>query len=508
MSVFLDLRFETASLSLDTAGGGLVLDQENGTPSQVTDDPYHDRCMELASGDSIYHSVVIDDFASDQGFYAANFKTSSNTKQVIFGWSRTSGTYGEFSLWVDDGAVGAKLRRDGVDVWELATDLDTYDDGEWHRAAISGGPDGPQLWIDGALAAATFATGDASNTEWTSNLVGVASAVNRLSIGCVRIALTNESPFIGRLTNCRASTQQPTAEIMLADYRNTLQAFDVFVIAGQSNNMGREGPIDGGLDATDPRITQYGRDGGDNGNIVLAADPLQHSGVTSDTVGPGLSLGKAWLAEHAQVNRRVLLIPVAVGNTGFRNGEWLVGGNQYNDLINRTTAAFNKIHPASTLCAITMQLGENDAAGNTAQREAYTPLLIELIKTIRIELFDQTPFPLILGTMPQTWVDTAAGYQIVQDQILAMESKIPNCVVVDATDLASETVGDIHYSAASSRTLGQRHGAAAIAHVSVPNYAERKTGVGRKDFDAKFGGESDLAAAERKIGIPAEKWPQ
>ncbi|WP_197355474.1 sialate O-acetylesterase [Aureliella helgolandensis] len=404
-------------------------------------------------------------------------------------------------LWIEGGKIYGRARRNGVDLWELSTDAATYADAKWHRVAMSGGVAGPQLWVDGELAVATFGTGSSSNTEWTSNVNdnSVTFRPNRICIGAARIGGVNESNFVGRLRNPLMSSTAATAEVMLTDKRDNAQPYDVMVNFGQSNEIGRGLGIDGTLDATDVRIQQWGRNSPNDNKIFLAADPLEHVGATADSVGPGMSTAKEWIRRKLEPGRRVLIVPVAEGNTGFRDDKWNVSNtNRYHGMVTRTGLALDECSE-SRIVACFCQLGERDAGGNTAEGKAFTAEFREMIGAFREE-FPNESFPVVIGTMPKTWVDEEVRYKEVQQQILAMQDTIPNCIVVDATDLPSRVEAGggaetIHYSVESARTLGTRRGAALADYWTNPSDYFIRTPALSASTQAALAAEKAVAAS-------------
>src|SRR4051812_36045861 len=113
-----------------------------------------------------------------------------------------------------------------------------------------------------------------------------------------------------------------------------ISGYDVVVLAGQSNMVGYHGPIDPKLDASDPRIFQWGRDA-----MSVATEPLQHPGQTTGTIGLGLTFAKNYANQRLQSGRGVLLVPVAAPGTGFSTECWNPGNTCYETAVRRTTDA-------------------------------------------------------------------------------------------------------------------------------------------------------------------------
>ena len=122
------------------------------------------------------------------------------------------------------------------------------------------------------------------------------------------------------------------------------------LLAGQSNMVGFGLGFDAALDGTpDPRIGQWSQAGG-RGRIVAAIDPLLHPGAAARRVGLGLSFARAYIAARPP-GRRILLVPAAVGGTGFANGRWNPGDDLFEAALKRTSAALAAA-PNACLAAI------------------------------------------------------------------------------------------------------------------------------------------------------------
>ena len=445
----------------------------NGTPVHVSDDAVMDRCVSLSGGASFYLNSL-SRFDTDAGFIAANYQTSSSAKQTIIAATHTTAaTPSVLSLWIDGGKLYGKLTRNGLAIWQLASTVSTLADGAWRRVALSGGADGPKLWINGVAIAVNYEVGSSANPEWFSNVLAssVTFKCNRLSLGVSRISGANIEPFVGKLRNVTFDGAAATVASMQADYLANQQAYDLIILWWQSNMIGRYGPISATLDKTDVRIRQWGRNDPNANAIMLAADPLEHISAGPDTVGPGMSIAKEWVRRRLAPGRRVLLIPVAEGNTGFRADDWNVSSsNNYSGMLQRVSLAMASCS-GNRIVGMCAQGGEADAAGNTAERDAVTSEVREMMSAFR-GAFPSESFPATFGTMPQAWVDTVPGYAIVQQQLLAMQETIPQAIVVDNTDLPSQVSSGtevIHYSADSNRKSGTRHGAALADYWENPS---------------------------------------
>lgn len=222
--------------------------------------------------------------------------------------------------------------------------------------------------------------------------------------------------------------------------------YDIILLIGQSNMVGRYGPVDPVLDASDPRIFQYGVQ---DQTIRLATDPLDHWNENPDNIGLGLTIAKQYLATLASSTRKVMIIPAASGNSGFSSGQWDIGGNQ-REWAKTATNAVIANHPNSRLVAICWHQGESDAAQTTSY---YSGKLSELIAEYRAEITGAENVPFILGKVPDWSTAYSATIRLAHERIPRM---IDNTALVETDDLTDG--GDsLHFDAASLRTMGTRY---------------------------------------------------
>jgi hypothetical protein len=131
------------------------------------------------------------------------------------------------------------------------------------------------------------------------------------------------------------------------------QTYQIVIVAGQSNAVGR-GPIipEWEVDATG--IYQLGRFGSTNLTVIPATEPLAHW----DASGTGFALDTVNLMRSADL-LDYLIIPSALGGTGFVDNMWNPGDPLYRDLVLRVRHVL-KAYPGSTVRAVLWHQGESE----------------------------------------------------------------------------------------------------------------------------------------------------
>lgn len=285
----------------------------------------------------------------------------------------------------------------------------------------------------------------------------------------------------------------------------------MFAIMGQSNSIGRAGPIDGVLDATDPDVLMYNAAGD---SLVTAADPLDHFDETGDTVGYGLTFAKDWLSAYSPA--KVILVGCGEGGTGFLAGDWNPGGGvTYGAAQARWNAAYARVvatygAPNVVVGGAIWTQGEDEvfdwsslfsAAGQDDNFGAMPTAMFDVIRTGEFDGWSSNT-PVIVTSIPAASAYTGlGGYANVQAGLADTPNNLPFSAYVDGTDL-TDFVDTQHWSAASQRTMGGRIAtafASAEANSFTPSYptfspdaSNVETAVAM-DYGGLGGGLSDMA---------------
>jgi len=276
---------------------------------------------------------------------------------------------------------------------------------------------------------------------------------------------------------------------------NEADGYDVIVIAGQSNAVGRglgevvEEPVY--LQEAN-RVFQLGRFGADDGKIIPASDPLQHWGQN-----PGKNLDRRGFAYPLALRyahdlakpRKVLLVPVARGSTtillwdrqqqNFTHAGVDDSGPTalWDDMVKRTRQALAS-HPGNRLVAVLWHQGEADVTALANPRsglhafmtggDLYRAKLEELRAQLRAD-FDipgEPPFMFLIGALSETWVPmkgSVAGKKAKADIDAAMKAAAASdptgaSIFVSSAGITGTNPGEdgLHFSAEGAHQLGQK----------------------------------------------------
>ncbi|MEO2027632.1 MAG: sialate O-acetylesterase [Fuerstiella sp.] len=236
------------------------------------------------------------------------------------------------------------------------------------------------------------------------------------------------------------------------------QAFHLFLLAGQSNMVGR-GTLDEQSHETNPRILTLNK----SGEWELAADPLHFDKPKAVGVG----LGMSFAIEYADRNPGVTvgLIPCAVGGSAIST--WQPGGlhsqtktHPYDDTVVRVKLALE----FGVCKGILWHQGESDSKPMLA--DGYEESLHELIARFRCLVGDED-VPFIAGQMGQfserPWSESR---KLVDAAHQALPSKVSATAFVNAVGLTHK--GDkTHFDSPSYRRFGRRY-YAAYRNVTAP----------------------------------------
>jgi len=231
--------------------------------------------------------------------------------------------------------------------------------------------------------------------------------------------------------------------------------YDLILLWGQSNMSGRGASYDTTrYDPSDPRIQQWGASGTYAGVISQAVEPLAMKDVPSG-IGPGLVFAR-WYLHSTPVNRRVLLVPSALGGTqlssaattGWRRS---VAGSLYAQAVAQAQAALTAAGANARIAAILWIQGETDG-DNGISGATYQADLDALINGARTDLGVPT-LPFVMGQMVPEYLATGTRAAI-NTVHLATPSRVTRVRVAPGVIANNNNDGN-HYNATAQRILGR-----------------------------------------------------
>ncbi|MDQ4139908.1 MAG: sialate O-acetylesterase [Bacteroidota bacterium] len=219
----------------------------------------------------------------------------------------------------------------------------------------------------------------------------------------------------------------------------------VFILAGQSNMAGR-----GQVEPADTIPAEKVFTINQNGEVIMAKEPLHFYEPNNTGLGSGLSFAKT-LIKQVPDSVSILLIPTAVGGSSI--SQWL--GDSTHRNVKLLTNFKEKVAIGKSLGqvkAILWHQGESDANPNDIP--LYKTRLANLLTEFR-EILGDKDLPVILGELGTFSKDKEEWMQI-NEQIRQYSATDPNTAFVRTSDLNHK--GDrIHFDSEGLRLMGQRY---------------------------------------------------
>ena len=211
------------------------------------------------------------------------------------------------------------------------------------------------------------------------------------------------------------------------------QPVHVFVLAGQSNMVGRGFPLSL-ASPTDPRLLLW-RDA----HWQTASDPLGPPNDPNSGIGPGMTFGLQLLKR--QPSWRIGLVMCAKGATSIQ--DWQPEKALYRSCVEQARAAGGG-RPAGILFL------QGERGGSVAQAAGWTDGFLPLYHAFRADFGEQVPF--LLGQIG-TFVGLEDAQASIREQQARLAARLPHTRLVRSLDLPTQ--GN-HYTVPGYRVLGAR----------------------------------------------------
>jgi len=231
---------------------------------------------------------------------------------------------------------------------------------------------------------------------------------------------------------------------------------DIILVIGQSNTHYGLG-YDANRDAGEEGIWQLGRFGVNNYRIIAAAEPLEHYTMQKGYIGFALTFAHLYKLNFLEDKREILIIPCAMGGSGFMNDYWNPGDALFNDAVERTNYVLEN-YKGSRLVAILWHQGEADENNGNYQQQLDT-----MINHLRLSIVNnQEATPFILGGMVPFWTDKKESRKQINRIIEQTPERIPATGYADprkpfVIEKPDNSLNEIHFDAEGQRELGQRY---------------------------------------------------
>lgn len=277
--------------------------------------------------------------------------------------------------------------------------------------------------------------------------------------------------------------------------------FDIILLIGQSNMQGA-GVRDAKIDVVDSRVFQFGCLASDTTyyqKIHQAADPLSMP-VGGTDLGPGMPFARTYAA-MTPTNRRVLLLPLAVGSTGLVGGTWASGapgGTLYESAISQAllaVTAAQAMYPNSRIVGFAWIQGEGDGDGAQTQA-AYATALKAMIAGFRARLSVPDAWFIIGGMVPEG-ITSHANYQPINAAHIQVANETDHCAFV-AGPTGLDGGSALHYNAAGIRLHGAHM---ALAVTAAKSYSATPVAASAVSMAGPTSGVVSVASSNFTLSI-------
>lgn len=236
------------------------------------------------------------------------------------------------------------------------------------------------------------------------------------------------------------------------------QAFDIVILAGQSNAVG----CGRGKTGYSPSEAVWELYREERFNIrknpqwprrqyrFRQADFQKHN-----LSGFYLYFGRRYEKELLAVGRRLLFLRVAVGGTGFSDGCWGKNDHLYKNAVEMIRLV-REGNPKNRVVGILWHQGESDVMNGMTQAQ-YSENLSGLIKGLR-EVAGGQNVPFVAGDMVETWYREQPNAENIRKGTQCSLTENENCAFVSSAGLTGNPKEDcIHFSTADNEIFGERY---------------------------------------------------
>ena len=244
--------------------------------------------------------------------------------------------------------------------------------------------------------------------------------------------------------------------------------FDIIGCFGQSNMEGNPAS-DALIDVGDAgQVFQWANASADTATyrkIITGVDPLyMPGGIRTGKTGLATWAAKAYLGTIPR-NRKILLVPCAVGSSGLVGSFWQAGspgGTYYERAITESNLAITAaqlLYPSSRFVGAWWAQGEADGLNGTTQAQ-YAAGLKAVIAGFRSRITGAADSWFVISPLTPEGITAHTGEVVIDLAHTQVAAEINKCV--KAAPISGYSA-DVHWTAPGVRIIGSRLGRAAVA---------------------------------------------
>jgi carbohydrate esterase-like sialic acid-specific acetylesterase len=211
---------------------------------------------------------------------------------------------------------------------------------------------------------------------------------------------------------------------------------EVFVLAGQSNMLGRGFPLSAGA-PSDSHVLVWRKKA-----WKVAVDPLGDPKVQANGVGPGMTFGLGALQQLQPETVGIVMCAVS----GTTISKWQPSRSVYTNCINQVKTAGGHVD------GILFLQGESDAT-NQSDASNWGKRFTNVLTGFRTDLGTDVPF--VIGQIGKISASGFSYQKTVRSQQAAAATAHPGLAMIKTKDLPTGSDG-LHFTVDSYKTIGER----------------------------------------------------
>jgi hypothetical protein len=451
----------------------------------------------------------IDNFKPSAYSYSFKFKQNiaavRSDSQTLINYGVNTGIYGIYAtddsltIYTNNDELNIDYRVGGTNLIELTT---AYTPDAFNHVVVVNDLAGHLIYIDGVLVTPVYTVGSSAVTMNVSSFTDltIGGEVGELD-GRADVSVDEyKHPYNGWLSDFSFWNRKLNADEAL-QLKNDNYGYCVYILAGQSNMVSRNENVavaeDYDMTKQNSRVYTYNSDGKLSNVSPYTAtyeEPFLNTesnlpflGVNRDTVGLWKTFADDLITYTTlPFRKRVLLLPIAYGGTGFADGIWnapdqigvgtVISGSEL--FLNPGIGSTNALN---VLSGFLWNQGENDI---NARNINYKANFLNMLNTYQTSItgFNKLTTPIVVAEIAGNNYDrfestTTGDYVNMKDfinrEFRALENEYTNITAVKTLGLLTQRYDAIekaiHYDQAGQRKLGYMYYDAYCKSVQIQN---------------------------------------